>query len=128
MNAATPGGVPAPPKPMMFSNARVHHGHFTISGMHAGGSDAQGTYEQAVETFRRIELLAAECGASLDDIMALRIYLLDIDEKGEVGRARVEVFSGAFPCSTLVEVSALVEPQLRVEIEAQGIVGSAASQ
>lgn len=119
------GCVPDPPKPNMFSNVRLHQGHFFISGMHAGGSDAEGTYEQAVEAFRRIAALAAECGASVDDVLVLRIYLVDIGDKGEVGRARSEIFSGAYPCSTLVEVSALIEPRLTVEIEAQGIIGSA---
>lgn len=124
MNVSQSGGIPSPPRPNMFSNARVLQGHFFISGMHAGGSDAKSTYEQSVEAFRRILVLTAECGASVDDIMVLRIYLVDIDEKGDVGRARAEVFSGDYPCSTLVEVSALVEPGLTVEIEAQGIIGS----
>ena len=55
-----------------------------------------------------------------------RVYLTDIADKAAVGRARSEVFSGDFPCSTLVEVSALVDPGLKVEIEAQGVIGSAA--
>lgn len=121
--------VPAPPRPGMFSNARVHGDHFFLSGMHAGGPDGivggSDTYLQAVEAFRRVRELTEACGASVDDILTLRVYLTDIADKQAVGRARAEVFSGAFPCSTLVEVSALVEDGLTVEIEAQGIIGAA---
>lgn len=120
--------VPEPPRPGMFSNARVIGDQFFLSGMHAGtpsgpvgGSD---TYLQAVETFRRVGALVQACGADVDDIAVLRIYLTDIADKAAVGRARGEIFSGDLPCSTLVEVSALVEPGLNVEIEAHGFIPS----
>ncbi|NKY34964.1 RidA family protein [Nocardia speluncae] len=120
--------VPEPPRAGMFSNARVHGGQFFLSGMHAGGPEGTvggaDAYLQAQEAFRRIRLLTEACGAVVDDILVLRIYLTDIADRVAVGRARSEVFSGDFPCSTLVEVSALVEPGLKVEIEAQGVLGS----
>jgi enamine deaminase RidA (YjgF/YER057c/UK114 family) len=113
----------------MFSNARVHGDHFFLSGMHAGAPEGpvggDDTYAQAAETFRRVRELTEACGARVDDILVLRVYLTDINDKGAVGKARAEVFSGDFPCSTLVEVAALVDPGLKVEIEAQGIIGSA---
>jgi enamine deaminase RidA (YjgF/YER057c/UK114 family) len=116
----------------MFSNARVHGGHFFVSGMHAGGPDGpvggDDAYEQAREAFRRVKVLVEACGAHTDDILVLRVYLTDIADKAAVGRARSEMFIGDFPCSTLVEVSALVDERLRVEIEAQGIVGSASGR
>ncbi|MGY3556436.1 RidA family protein [Williamsia sp. R60] len=119
-------GVPEPPRPGMFSNARVVGGQFFLSGMHAGtphgpvgGGD---TYAQAVEAFRRTRALAEACGAGIDDIVALRIYVTDIADKAAVGRARGAAFSAPLPCSTLVEVSALVEPGLTVEVEAQGFL------
>ena len=125
----TAESVPEPPRPGMFSNARVHGDHFFLSGMHAGGPDGpvggDDTYAQAQETFRRVQELTEACGARVDDILVLRVYLTDINDKAAVGKARSEVFSGDFPCSTLVEVSALVESALKVEIEAQGIIGSA---
>lgn len=121
--------VPEPPRPGMFSNARVHGDHFFISGMHAGGPDGPvggaDTYAQAREAFRRVKELTEACGARVDDILVLRVYLTDVADKVAVGRARSEVFSGDFPCSTLVEVSRLVDEGLTVEIEAQGIIGSA---
>jgi enamine deaminase RidA (YjgF/YER057c/UK114 family) len=123
--------VPEPPRPGMFSNARVHGDHFFLSGMHAGGPDGpvggDDAYLQAKETFRRVRELTEACGASVDDILVLRVYLTDVADKVAVGRARSEVFSGDFPCSTLVGVSALVDPGLKVEVEAQGINGSASA-
>ena len=123
--------VPEAPRPGMFSNARVHGDHFFLSGMHAGGPDGpvggDDAYLQAKETFRRIRALTEACGASIDDILVLRVYLTDVDEKSAVSRARAEVFSGDFPCSTLVEVAGLADPGVKVEIEAQGIRGSASS-
>ncbi|TXG92292.1 RidA family protein [Rhodococcus rhodnii] len=114
----------------MFSNARVVGDRFFLSGMHAGSPDGvvggDDTYLQAVEAFRRVRELTEACGAHVDDIVVLRLYLTDIADKGDVGRARGEVFTGDFPCSTLVEVSALVDPGLTVEIEAEGIVGASA--
>ncbi|MFI7484112.1 RidA family protein [Kocuria sp. M1R5S2] len=113
----------------MFSNARVHGDHVFLSGMHAGspegvvgGDDA---YLQAQEVFRRLSALVEACGGCLDDLLTLRVYLTDMTDRSAVGRARAEAFTGDFPCSTMVEVSALVDEGLRVEVEAQGILGSA---
>ncbi|UUZ60292.1 RidA family protein [Nocardioides sp. B-3] len=64
--------VPAPPRPGMFSNARVHGSQFFLSGMHAGGPDGivggDDTYLQAREAFRRVAALTHACGATLDDV------------------------------------------------------------
>lgn len=121
--------VPEPPREKMFSNARLQGQHFFLSGMHAGGNGGivggNDTYLQSRETFRRIKALTEACGGTVDDIITLRIYLTDISEKALVGKARSEIFSGDFPCSTLVEVSRLVEDGLTVEVEAQGIIGAA---
>lgn len=126
MTRVTHPDVAEPPRPGMFSNARVVGDQFFISGMHAGTSSGPvggpDPYLQAVEAFRRIGALAGACGARVDDIVTLRIYLTDMADKAAVGRARGDVFSGDLPCSTLVEVSALVEPELSVEIEAHGFI------
>ncbi|MBB3036812.1 RidA family protein [Hoyosella altamirensis] len=131
MTRVSAPSVPEPPRPGMFSNARVHSQHFVISGMHAGTAagpiGGEDTYLQAREAFRRVIALTEACGATANDILILRVYLTDIADKVAVGKARAEVFTGDFPCSTLVEVSRLVEPGLKVEIEAQGIIGAAAA-
>lgn len=118
-----------PPRPTMFSNARLVGDRFFSSGMHAGdgagGVVGDGsTYDQTRQALWRIRHLVTAAGGRMDDIVTLRVYVTDIEDKAEVGRARAEFFTGDFPCSTLVEVSALVEPGLSVEIEAEGIIGS----
>ncbi|WP_140400100.1 RidA family protein [Aeromicrobium sp. PE09-221] len=130
MTAIDSPEVARPPRPDMFSNARLIGDQLFLSGLHAG--DGAGgvlgdgsTYDQARQTFIKIRHLVEAAGGTMDDLVTLRLYLTDIGEKAEIGRARAEFFSGDFPCSTLVEVSALVEPGLTVEIEAQGIIGSA---
>lgn len=132
MSSVKVATVPEPPREKMFSNARVQGQHFFLSGMHAGGNGGivgrSDTYLQSRETFRRIKELSEACGGTVNDIITLRIYLTDISEKALVGKARSEIFSGDFPCSTLVEVSRLVEDGLTVEIEAQGIIGAAHQQ
>jgi len=129
VTAVHDAGVDEPPRPTMFSNARLIGDHLFISGMHAG--DGAGgilgdgsTYDQARQALRKIQRLVEAAGGAMDDVIVLRLYLTDIGEKAEVGRARAEFFTGDFPCSTLVEVSGLVEPRLTVEIEAQAIVGT----
>lgn len=118
--------VPEPPRPGMFSNAVVRDGRFWVSGMHAGGPDGaiggDDVETQAREAFRRVVELVRACGASPSDVTALRVYLTDITDKAAVGRARAEFFCGDMPCSTLLQVCALVEPDLLVEVEAEGVL------
>lgn len=123
--------VSEPPRPNMFSNARLVGDQFYSSGMHAGdgvgGILGDGSaYDQARQALTKLQHLVTTAGGVMDDLVSLRVYLTDISDLAEVGRARSEFFTGDFPCSTLVVVSALVDPRLRVEIEAQGVIGSSA--
>ncbi|VVE88166.1 RidA family protein [Pandoraea bronchicola] len=83
-----------------------------------------GAYEQTLVVLGKIRALVEAGGGSLANIYKLVVYVTDIADKDDVGRARREVFAdvaangGAYPCSTLVQVSGLVFPELRVEIEA----------
>lgn len=128
MSAVHAAGVDEPPRPGMFSNARLVGEQLFVSGMHAG--DGAGgilgdgsTYDQARHALTKVQRLVESAGGTMDDVVVLRLYVTDIDEKGDVGRARAEFFTGDFPCSTLVEVSGLVDPRLTVEIEAQAVIG-----
>ena len=81
-------------------------------------------YGQAMETFRKVKGMVEAAGAKMDDIIQLNIYVTDIQQRKEVWRAREQFFTGDYPCSTLVEVSALAIPELLVEINAVGFIGA----
>ena len=75
-------------------------------------------YEQTLLVLRKLESLVQAAGGHKHNIVKTVVYLTDIADKDEVGRARRDFFEGAYPCSTLVGVQALVFPELRVEIDA----------
>jgi enamine deaminase RidA (YjgF/YER057c/UK114 family) len=75
-------------------------------------------YEQAVEILGKIEHELGRGGAAMTDVVQTRIYVTDISRAAEVGRAHAEAFPEHRPVMTLVEVSALIDPRMLVEIEA----------
>jgi len=80
-------------------------------------------YEQAKIIFTKIRHLVEAAGGTAEDVVKVTIYMVDIKQNMEVWRARQEFFSGDFPASTLVEVSALGSPEVLVEIEAIAHIG-----
>jgi enamine deaminase RidA (YjgF/YER057c/UK114 family) len=120
--------VPEPP-PQTWSNCLVVGNQVFIAGMICRNGDeivgGDSMYEQARAIFGKIRHLMEAAGGQMDDIVKVLIYVTDIKRREEVWQARREVFSGAFPVSTLVEVRALASPEILVEIEAIGLLGSA---
>ena len=80
-------------------------------------------YEQAIEILRKISHELQRAGASLADVIQTRMYVTDISRGEEVGRAHGEVFGEIRPLATMVEVSALIDPRMLVEIEAVAYLG-----
>jgi enamine deaminase RidA (YjgF/YER057c/UK114 family) len=80
-------------------------------------------YEQSVEILRKIEHELTRVGASLSQVVQTRAYVTDISRADDVGRAHGEAFGDARPAMTMVEVSALIDPRMLVEIEALAVVG-----
>jgi len=117
--------------PGLWSNC-IRAGDFLfISGQVArpfeGGKTLVGSseYEQATQIFSRIKRICEAAGGSLDDIVKMTIFMVNIRNNTEVWRARREFFSGDFPASTLVEVRSLAGPETLVEIEVVAYLGKA---
>jgi len=79
----------------------------------------------AAQTARCLEIIAAaleELGAGPADVVITRMYVTDISRAGEVSEAHRTMFGAAPPAATLVEVSALVHPDVLIEIEVEALV------
>ncbi|MGN6617106.1 MAG: RidA family protein [Ilyomonas sp.] len=79
-------------------------------------------YEQAKFIYKKIEKALQQAGASLENVVRVRTFVTDIKRWEEVGRAQGEVFENIRPAATLVEVNALVDPELLVEIEVDAVI------
>lgn len=88
--------------------------HVVVAGTTAPGADVA---TQAREALRRIEVALADTGAALTDVVRTRMYVTDIKHWRDVAAVHAEVFGAIRPVATMVEVSALIAPELHIEIE-----------
>lgn len=100
--------------------------HVWVSGCTAAGPEGSVLGETPAEQMRvaltvLVEALAA-VGATPADVVRTRTFLTDISRWEEVGREHGDIFAAVWPASTLVEVSALIDPRLCVEIEADAYI------
>ena len=124
----TSPAVPEPPAGL-WSNGLLVDGILYLSGFTARGAAGKALAEadmldQARVIFGKMRALLEAAGGSTTDVVKLTIFVTDITQREAVWQARREFFTGDFPACSLVEVSALAEPSILVEIEGVAHIGA----